>query len=249
LTLDSHRAGCIAETLAGWEQVRLPAETAHWRKIAIGAAYLRVGDQEHAEIHLRSARQLAPDHAIVAYFTGLLRLEQAAAVGRLPDVPRSRQEWLVAYSPTGEKVEFQMLAIAELREAIARAGDIQLDEPLMATDQQIDEPVDVPRSGDLLAALGADNFVGKAHNVLFGLLLERGELADAEFHLDRATDTGIAALYGYQDLATAYLDQGCNAAAVRVAAKDLQVNHSSLLRLCERMAEMTQDTAKAIWVW
>jgi len=249
MTLDSHRAGCVAEALAGWEQIRLPTETAHWREIAIGTAHLHVGDQERAAIHLDLAGQLAPNHAIVAYFTGLLRLEQAGTVGRVPDVPKSRSQWLVAYSPMEDNVHYQMLAIAELRQAIALAGEIRLDERLLASDQQIDEPANVPRVGDLLTALGADNFFGKAHNMLFGLLLERGELADAKFHLDRATDTGIAALYGYQDLATAYLHQGCNADAVRVAAKDLQVNHPWLLRLCERMAVMTQDTAKAMWVW
>lgn len=248
MTLNSHRGGCITDALDGWREIRLSDDNAHWREIAIGAAYLRVGDQEQAEFHLRSARQLEPDHAIVAYFMGLLRLEQAATSRRLPDVPRSKNEWLVAYSPTEDKTEQQMLAMAELRQAIARAGDIRLDDRLLAADQQMDEPANIPRVGDLLAALGADNFVGKAHNMLFGLLLERGELADAEFQLDRAAETGIA-LHGYQDLATAYLEQGRNADAVRVGAKDLQINHPWLRALCERMAEMTLDSAKAIWVW
>ena len=249
MTLDSHRAGCIAEALAGWRQIRLPEETAHWREVAIGAAYLRVGDQEHAAVHLGKARELAPDHTVVAYFMGLLRLEQAATTERLPDVPKGRQEWLVTYSPAEDNEEYEILAMIELRQAIAGARDIRLDEQLLANDQEIEEVVNMPRVADLLAALGADNFAGKAHNMLFGLLLERGELADAEFHLDRATDTGLAALYGYQDLATAYLDQGRRPDALRVAAKDLQVNHPWLRRLCERIAEMTPDTAKAICVW
>jgi hypothetical protein len=249
LTMDSHRAGCIAEALAGWEQIQLPAETAHWREIAIGAAYLHAGNLERASVHLVAARQMEPDHPLVAYFTGVLRLEQAAAIGRVRDGIRSRGDLLVAYSPAEGKLQYRMLAIVELQNAIARAGEIRLDERLLTTDPQIEETVVVPRVGDLLFAIGAENFVGKAHHLLFGLYLDGGELTVAEFHLDRAAATGIAVLYGYQDLATAYLDQECNADAVRVAAKDLQVNYPWLLRLCERMAEITQDTAKAVWVW
>src|SRR5262245_61006820 len=70
MALDGHRAGCIAEALDGWQQIRLPDETAHWREIAIGAACLQVGDQQRAAVHLRAARQLAPDHAMVAYLMG-----------------------------------------------------------------------------------------------------------------------------------------------------------------------------------
>jgi tetratricopeptide (TPR) repeat protein len=249
MVLDSHRVGCVADALAGWRQIRLPNEAEHWREVAIGAAYLRVGDLERAEIHLNAARQLAPDHAIVAYFMGLLRLEQAATIGRVPDGPRSRQQWLVAYSPTEDKAQYQMLAMAELRKAIARAGDIRLDELLLATDPEIEEELSVPQAGDLIAALGADNFVGKAHHLLFGLYLDQAELANAEFHLDRAAATGIAVLYGYQDLAEAYLDQGRNADAVRLAGKDLQVKHPWVRPLCERLTALASDTAKAVWVW
>jgi hypothetical protein len=101
------------------------------------------------------------------YFMGLLRLEQAAMAGRLPDVPKRSTEWLVAYSPTEETTGYRMLAMAELREAITRAGDIRLDEPLLAADQSIDEPIIAPTVGDLLEALRADNFVGRAHHTLF----------------------------------------------------------------------------------
>jgi ADP-dependent phosphofructokinase/glucokinase len=98
-------------------------------------------------------------------------------------------------------------------------------------------------------ALGADNFVGKAHHLLFGLYLDRAELADAEFHLDQVAATDIAVLYGYQDLAASYLDQERNADAVRVAAKDLQVKYPWVRPLCERLTALASDTAKAVWVW
>src|SRR5690349_13735218 len=39
--IEQHRAGRALEALNGWEEVGLPRQTAHWREIAMGAAYLR----------------------------------------------------------------------------------------------------------------------------------------------------------------------------------------------------------------
>jgi tetratricopeptide (TPR) repeat protein len=246
--LKDHRAGRIPEALAGWEVVRLPEGSAHWREIAIGAAYLRVGNQERAAIHLDAARQMAPSQAVVAFYMGLLRLEQAESAGPAPDTFKGRHDRLVAYTPLQDKALYQMLAMFELQEAIAEAGDIRLDEPLLEIDPRIEEVANVPQVGDLLTALGANNFAGKAHNTLFGLCLGRGELADAEFHLDRATATGLAALVGYQELATAYLDEGGAAAAVRVAGKDLERHAPWVRPLCERLTVMATDRVMA-WIW
>jgi len=247
MTLDSHRAGCIAEALAGWDQIQLPAETAHWREIARGTAYLYAGDLECASVHLEAARQMVPDHALVAYFTGVLRLEQAAATARVPKDMHRRNKLLVAYTPQEDKALYEVLAINELRQAIALSGEIRLDQRLLMNDLQDEEILVMPCVGDLLTALGANNYVGKAHHLLFGLYLGRVELVEAEFHLDRAAATGIAVLHGYQDLATSYLDQNRDADAARVIEN--QANHPWIRPLCQRMTEMTLDAAKGIWVW
>lgn len=81
--LEQHRTGRMADALTDWEELRLPPETAYWREIGRGAAYLRAGQIEHAAVHLDAARQMAPDHAVVAYYRGILNLEQAAAAGTL----------------------------------------------------------------------------------------------------------------------------------------------------------------------
>jgi hypothetical protein len=112
----------------------------------------------------------------------------------------------------------------------------------------MEEQMVVPRVGDLLIALEADNFVGKAHHVLFGLEMDRGLLTEAETHLDMAVATGIAPLYGYEDLAEAYLTQGNEPAALRAGAKDMQANYPLLWKA-------GQETNEAIgrmwegWVW
>lgn len=246
--LEEHRAGHVATALAAWEQIRLPYATAHYRELAMGAAYLQAGDQEQAERHLLIANQMQPVHPVVAYFTGLLRLEQAANVTRAPDLAYGRTR-LVAFTPQEDKAMYEGMALAELRDAIAYANDLWIDERLVTTNLRTEEMVIMPHVGDLLAALGAENYVGKAHHTLFGLLMDRGELVVAETHLDAAADTGIATLYGYEDLATTYLAEDRPADALRVLRKDLALNHAWVGRAWHQLDDATHAAAKGTWVW
>jgi tetratricopeptide (TPR) repeat protein len=247
MILEDHRAGRALAALEGWEQLRLPNETAHWRELAMGAACLQTGDLRQAFAHLETAQQLAPQHhPVVAYYIGLLRLEQAAADARVPDGMNRRQDRLVAYTPMEDKAVYEMLALGELRRATTQ---VQLDERLMGPDMAIEEVIVVPRVGDLLTALGADNFAGKAHHLLFGLQLNRGELIEAELNLDMAAATGVATLHGYRDLAETYLAMDREADALRAAKKDLRNNHPWVGQLCEQLAEITHAATKEMWVW
>jgi len=246
--IEHHKAGRALEALNGWEEVGLPMETAHWREIAMGAAYLRAGDLKCAALHLEAARQLAPGHAIVAYFTGLLRLEQAVDAVRVPD-GKQHGDLFVGFTPMQDRVLYQMLAIDELQIAIARAGDIRLDERLITIDPQYEDAMIVPMAGQLITALGADNFAGKAHNVLFGLHLKQGDLRTAEDHLDRAVAMGIAPLYGYRDLAMAYQDEGQTGDAIRAMGKDFQANHPEARPVIDWLYGLTQGRGADAWVW
>ena len=249
LILDQHRQGRALEAIAGWEQLRLPNETDHWREMAMGAAYLQTGDLQLAMVHLETAGQLMPENPVVAYYMGLLRLEQAAAAVRVPDGLFAGRERLVAYTPQENKAVYEMLAMTELRKAVAGADAVQLDERLLGADEAVEEAFVVPRVGDLLTALGADNFAGKACMMLFGLHLDRGELIEAELNLDMAAATGMPTLYGYRDLAETYLTMGREADGLRTAKKDLRVNYPWLGQACKQLAEMTHDAARAMWVW
>jgi tetratricopeptide (TPR) repeat protein len=249
MTLRNLQAGCTAEAMAGWEQLRLPEGTAHWREIAVAAALLQAGDLEQAAQHLDVARELSPDHALVAYYTGILRMEQAGAEARLPAGHGEDNVRLVAYTPLQDKAVYDMLAATELEMAIARAGEIRLDQPLLTLEPGEQEAVVIPRVGDLLVALGADNFVGKAHHLLFGICLDRGELATAERHLDEAAATGIATLHGYQDLGETYLALHRPADALRAARKDVRNNHPEIGETWNRLNEATYQSVKGMWVW
>jgi hypothetical protein len=246
MILENHRFGRALEAIDEWNHVGLPQETAHWREIAIGAAYLKIGDLDRAAFHLDTAQQWMPGHPIAHYFTGLLRLEQAAATVRVPDGLR-RGDLLVSYTPSEDRAVYRMMAIGELESAIARAHEVRLDERLIRRDPRVDEELLAPTAGDLITALGADNFVGKAHNTLFGLRLDEGELAVAEYHLARAVETGITPLYGYRDLAKAYLLAGEQTAANRVGVKDLELNCPGAGRFIQWM--FRADKPIESWLW
>ena len=190
---------------------------------------------------------MVPHHPVVAYFMGIVHLEQAAVADRIPHRANDANVRLVAFGPMEDKAMYEMLAMNELRHAIARATDVRLDERLLETDVLMEETVDAPQVRDLLASLGADNFVGKAHHLLFALHLERGELVEAELNLDAAAATGLATLYGYQDLAETYLQTNRQVDAIRVLNKDLEANHAGVLRAYEWIAQMMKTNVA--WVW
>jgi len=152
-------------------------------------------------------------------------------------------------TPMEDKAVYEMLALGELRRATANAAQVAMEERLLATDMAVEEVIVLPRVGDLLAALGAENFAGKAHLVLFGMHLDRGELIEAELNLDMAAATGLPTLYGYRDLAETYLAMGRDADGLRAVKKDLHVKHPWVGQAWERLVEVTHDATKAIWVW
>ncbi|MDX1946569.1 MAG: hypothetical protein SFU86_14300 [Pirellulaceae bacterium] len=243
MILEHHRAGCFGDALAGWGQLDLPAETAVWQHIARAAALLEAGDHAQVIVELDLARRLNERHPVVAYYTGLLRLEQAAAAERLPDVPELGNIRLVAAVPrpgTEARQIYERLARHELQQAIAHAGDVLLDQPLVTTAG--DPAVNMPCVGDLLVALRADNFVAKAHHLLFALELDRGELRAAEDHLDAAVAMGLTPLFGYEDLAQAYHEIGDEAGVLRVGQKDLRIRFPALWEACRQLEDAWRQT-------
>ncbi len=145
---------------------------------------------------------------------------------------------------------YQLAAIHELEEAIELAGGVNGQQRLlplvMFASLRTVEPVGTgtvfvsavqappirplydtpmpltpPTVGDLLTAIGADNFAGKAHNMLGPLYLERGSLQQAEEHMDAAVDAGLNVLNGYEDLAEGYESRGQHTDAFRANLKDM----------------------------
>ena len=249
--LAMQRAGLARQALAAWHEIRLPGEAGAWREVAMAAASLTVGRLDRVEMHLANAREYDNAQAVVAYYTGLFRLEQAAAAARVPDEATDGMLRMVAYDPmqgTLGQTVLRVLARRQLEIAIARAGEIRLDERLVMAEPGLEEEFVVPRVGDLLVALEIDNFVGKAHHTLFGIELDRGQLRQAEEHLDQAVATGIAPLFGYGDLAEAYLALEQPADALRATEKDMAANYP-LLWEAGREMKATLEQMWEGWVW
>jgi hypothetical protein len=231
MILETQQAGLAREAMAGWQQIRLPGQAEAWREVAMAAANLTAGNFAQAAMHLDNAREFDNAQAVVAYYTGILRLEQAAAATRVPDEATEAAVRMVAYEPmqgTLGQTVLRVLARRQLELAIARAGEIRLDERLVMGEPGMEEELVAPRVGDLLVALGANNFAGKAHHLLYGMEMDRGQLRQAEEHLDQAVATGIAPLFGYGDLAEGYLTRQQPADALRVTQKDMAANYPLL---------------------
>jgi hypothetical protein len=251
IILEMQRAGLTAEALAAWREIRLPGQAEAWREVAMAAANLTLGRLERAGMNLDRAREYEHAQAVVAYYTGILRLEQATAAARVPDGLDPGHLRMVAYDPVQGpvgRVVLRALARKQLELAIGRANEILLDERLVTGPPGMEETVLAPCVGDLLVALEANNFVGKAHHLLFGLDLDRGDLRQAEEHLDLAVATGIAPLYGYADLAETYTAQEQPADAVRAAGKDIAVNHPVLREAGRECRELLEQVWYG-WVW
>jgi hypothetical protein len=113
---------------------------------------------------------------------------------------------------------YELAAMMELRAAIEHAPEVARDEALLPGQTGATAG---PWSGDLIAALGADNVAGKAHYRLGDLYLRRGMLADAEESLDAAAATGIPIPVGYEKVGLLRQQQGQNGDAVRLYSKQL----------------------------
>ena len=101
--------------------------------------------------------------------------------------------------------------------------------------------LDSPTVGDLLLAIGADNFEGKAHNMLGPLHLERGSLGQAEDHMDAATKFGLNVLDGYSELGKAYKARGDHDGAFRVYLKDM-ANGGGIVGPARKALESLRDS-------
>jgi len=214
----------FAEAINTWEKLTLSPNESVWKQVALGQAYLATGELAQAEDALRLAHAARPQNAVVHYFRGMLCLEQA----------RRAHEWLdrdtfrirFASSPRSFPVKpksiYEMEAVAELEAAIAKSADLRLDEPLVP--HECAQSAMEPTVQDLLLAIGAANFDGKACKTLATLFLEHGSLEIAEQYMDDAANRGMVVVPCYRDLAEEYQARGQFARATRAYWKSITNN-------------------------
>jgi len=209
--LQLHRTGELEAAVDAWVKIRLPYEVDVWRDIARAEALLELGRWEEASPLLTNAEERAPKNAIVHYYLGLLRLEQAARAGNWNDAIGPTNIRLAAYAPLvvlpHPRDLYELMAMEELEMALKLAANATWDEVLVAADPA-DDPANVLHVRDLLAVLGAKELKANAHNVLGTLCIEHGQAERAEAHLLAAVATGANVGDGFRALGRLYELEG-----------------------------------------
>jgi tetratricopeptide (TPR) repeat protein len=209
-----------------WEALDMPEATNVWKFVALAQAHIALDRLAEAEEMLIVAADLEPENAVVHYFLGILRLSQADRAFEWPDAVGPRHHRLVALkqvassqrgAPNSKSI-YELSATLEFERAIQYAPYLRLDEPLLPHGNRTATELE-PAVGDLLSAVGAENFEGKAHHILSCLFRDRGGLELSEHHLDEACKHSINPLDGYQRLADEYRSRGRYSDADRVQRK------------------------------
>lgn len=232
-----HRGNDPAAARDMWYGIQLPYQNEAWQHVALGVTYLQEGDCDAATVAFQVAKQLQPKNPVPSYFMGIVRLTQAQRAEDWHDPGLAgKVQFASLHTPDvvpNSKAMYEWVAMAEFNRALKLAHHVALDHPLLASAVVQGHPLaatqtDLPPTvGDLLVALGADNFAGKAHNTLGSMLVSRGALESAEQHLDDAAATGLTIVHGYADLGAAFEDEGQHSDAVRAFMKAVsQGDHS-----------------------
>ncbi len=224
-----HRGNDPATAREAWNGIQLPHQNEAWQWVGLGVTYLQEGDCEAATVAFQVARGLQPNNPVPSYYMGIVRLTQAErAEAWHGDAMPGEVQFASLDTPDvvpNSKAMYEWVAMVEFKRAIELASNVPLDQPLVATSPfggdtlESEKPEAAPNVGDLLAALGADNFAGKAHHTLGSMLVLRGALKSAEQHLDEAAASGLTIVHGYSDLGAAFAVEGEHHDAVRAYMK------------------------------
>jgi len=213
------------EAIVLWRGIDMPCDAEVWKHVALGQAFLASGEIEEASAALATAKTLQPEHAVVHYFLGVLRLQQAWMADEWPNAEGPRTTVLVAYTPhdvvPNTASMYRYTAMMELKKAIELAPRVHTFKSLVPDDWPTAAAM-APTVHDLLLATRADNFAAKAHNMLGDLYLQLGLLEQAEQHMDEAVTGGVSVVFGYTELAEEYENAGRHADAMRAYMKAAQ---------------------------
>jgi tetratricopeptide (TPR) repeat protein len=246
--LELQRHGLVEEAITAWEYADLPCAMDGWKHLALAAAHLQIGNAEAAEELLDMVAREEPNHPVLHYYVGILRLTQAKAAQNWLDTLPHGNILLLTCLPQiapNTKGMYELAAMAELEQAIALAPQLNTEMPLMPYMQTIPHepmlPLVTPTVNDWLEALGADHFAARAHNLLGGLYLDHARLEEAEVHWDIATREGFRTQYAYRELAQAYERANRYDDAVRVYHKAIQHGDANLVPAVKMLENLWQQ--------
>lgn len=233
--LEEHASGRVQDAASTWRRIDLPQQSEVWRNLGLGVAYLHQDNLDAARKKLAVAQKLDPTNAAVHYFIGLLRLERADQCLEYADAVRDTRTRLISYDKSDRasaaskpKSRYELEAMESLGLAIRYAPDLDYHAPLVPVSWVVHAlhpeigPDAPPTVAELLDALGADNFVGKAHGLLAQLCLDHGRPDEAELHTDEADSHEISVPYGYRQVGELYEEQGRSTDAFRAYMKAMK---------------------------
>lgn len=245
--LQIQRTGEPTEAIAAWQELALPEQSEIWRKIALGVSSLKAGKLADAEAFLLEAKGLDHEHPIVHYFIGSLRLQQAALAHEFYDRPISDVgTQLVSLAVPLPRSLYLIAATMSFDSAIESGATLDESMPLVPiawtvpSPYGLEMPMTTPTVADWLRAVDADNFVGRAHNRLGTLYLDRGSFASAERHMDQAAELAVDEEIGYVELARQLGLAGHDEDARRVLLKAWKVTGTMPL------GEFFEDDLRAV---
>ena len=136
--LDLQRGGHVEEAIAEWQTIPLPRATEVWRHIALAQAYLAGGQIKEAAAALETADLFEPENAVLHYYCGVLRLEQARHAHEWYDAIETSTRFVSYFLPTdvvpNTKSMYRLAAKQELELAIELAPRLVTDPLLAPTD-------------------------------------------------------------------------------------------------------------------
>jgi tetratricopeptide (TPR) repeat protein len=236
--LELHRTREHKLAISAWKRLDVPAVTVVWKEIALGHAYLAMEEFDEAERVLGIATEMQPDNALAFYLRGVLRMQQAYLAVEWPETLGHGDTRLVGYSPPAvvpnSRSMYELAATMDFERAIDLAPMTELDALIVPLTSRGGMALE-PTVGDLIVALGAEQFPAKSHNALSYLFLKQGALEVAEEHMDGAVAGGLAVVYGYQDLGDEYRARGQHADAARAYLKATKFSSNKMGTLEEAM--------------
>jgi len=217
--LELHEDQMFEAAIDGWQELSLFACDEPWRAVAVGNAYLQMGDLENALCVLHESTE--PENAVTHHLRGVVHwLNSRVAT-------RNGKLYLAE--------EYQDHARMEFGKALVLASQVRLEDklglvltkfvstrafgPSDTIFPRILLPPANPSVRDLLETLSLDDFVATSHIGLAEIGLEVGELLDVEGHLDDAAKVGRDMSDLYMVLGKAYEADGQSMAATRVFMK------------------------------
>lgn len=213
-----HRKRELDEAIKRWQELSLFPCDQPWRTVAVGAAYLQLGDFDNA---LCVLSQTAEPNAVTFHLRGVnywMNGRVAAREGKLYLAEEHRSD-----------------ARKNFNTAIAMSTQVKLDKKLglvftkFVGAQSSDRyrtifpeellPPSTPRISDLLSVLNLHDYVAKSHLGLAAIALNDGLLEEVEDHLDDAADAGAKVADLYIVLGETLESEGESMAAKRVFMK------------------------------